>query len=175
MSAKKCNFHTHSQFCDGKNTAEEMVLAAIEKGFDVLGFSSHCMHPLNPEFYRPFDNVWHIPAENVKAYTEEICRLKEKYSGQIKIYLGFEADYFASAEYGTAVPSKANYKEFSPDYLIGAVHFITTDKGFFTVDHKPEIVKENLIRFYSKPDGKIDGRAVVCDYFAAERALHIVI
>ena len=169
--ASKANFHTHTQFCDGKNTAEEMVLSAIEKGFDVLGFSSHCMHPLNPEFYKPFDNIWHIPSENIKAYTQEIARLKEKYADKIKIYLGFEADYFSSAEYGTAIPSKANYSDFSPDYLLGAVHFINTDKGFFTVDHKPEIVKENLIRLYSKPDGEIDGRAAVCDYFAAERAM----
>ena len=171
MSAKKCNFHTHSQFCDGKNTAEEMVLSAIEKGFDVLGFSSHCLHPLNPNFYKPFDHIWHIPSENVKAYTEEISRLKEKYSDKIKIYLGFEADYFESSEYGTAIPSKANYADFSPDYLIGAVHFINTDKGFFTVDHKTEIVKENLLRFYSKANGEIDGRAVVSDYFAAERKM----
>ena len=171
MSAKKCNFHTHCNFCDGKNTAEEMVLSAIEKGFDVLGFSSHCMHPLNPEFYKPFDNIWHIAAENVKAYTEEIRRLKEKYAGQINIYLGFEADYFASADYGSAIPSHAAYSDFSPDYLVGAVHFINTDKGFFTVDHKPEVVKESLIKFYSKPNGEIDGRAAVCDYFAAEREM----
>lgn len=171
MSARKCNFHTHTQFCDGKNTAEEMVLSAIEKGFDVLGFSSHCLHPLNPEFYKPFDKIWHIPAENIKDYTEEVHRLKEKYADKIKIYLGFEADYFESDIYGTAIPSKSNYQVFSPDYLIGAVHFINTDKGFFTVDHKPEIVKENLIRFYSKPNGEIDGRAAVCDYFLAEREM----
>ena len=171
MSARKCNFHTHSQFCDGKNTAEEMVLAAIEKGFDVLGFSSHCMHPLNPEFYKPVDNLWHIPADNIKAYTLEVLRLREKYADKIKIYLGFEADYFDSADFGSAIPAKDTYSDFSPDYLIGAVHFINTDKGFFTVDHKPEIVKENLIRFYSKPNGEIDGRAVVCDYFAAEREM----
>lgn len=171
MSARKCNFHTHSHFCDGKNTAEEMVLAAIEKGFDNLGFSSHCMHPLNPEFYTPVDHLWHIPAENIKAYTEEIHRLKEKYADKINIYLGFEADYFSSPEYGTAFPSKAAYEEFSPDYLIGAVHFINTDKGFYTVDHKVEIVKENLIRLYSKANGEIDGRAAVCDYFAAEREM----
>ena len=171
MSARKCNFHTHSQFCDGKNTAEEMVVAAIEKGFDVLGFSSHCMHPLNPEFYKPVDNLWHIPADNIKAYTQEVLRLREKYADKIKIYLGFEADYFDSADFGSAIPAKDTYSDFSPDYLIGAVHFINTDKGFFTVDHKPEIVKENLIRFYSKPNGEIDGRAVVCDYFAAEREM----
>lgn len=171
MSAKKCNFHTHCTFCDGKATAEEMVLSAIEKGFDVLGFSSHCMHPLNPDFYKPFDSIWHIPAENIKAYTQEIQRLKEKYADKIKIYLGFEADYLESDNYGSAIPSKTNYAEFNPDYLIGAVHFINTEKGFYTVDNKPEIVKESLLRLYSNSDGQIDGRAAVCDYFAAERAM----
>ena len=72
MNAKKVNFHTHSTFCDGKNTAEEMVIAAIEKGFDVLGFSGHCIHPLNPEFYKPFDDIWHMPSADIKTYTQEI-------------------------------------------------------------------------------------------------------
>ena len=171
MSAKKCNFHTHTQFCDGKNTAEEMVLSAIEKGFDVLGFSSHCFHPLDPDFYKPFDNLWHIPQQNIKAYTEEIRRLKEKYACQIQIYLGFEADYFETKTYGSAIPDKLSYSEFSPDYLIGAVHFVTTDKGFYTVDHHTEVIKENLIKLYLKPNGEIDGRTAACDYFAAEREM----
>ena len=37
----KTSFHTHTTFCDGKNTPEEMVVAAIEKGFVALGFSTH--------------------------------------------------------------------------------------------------------------------------------------
>ena len=37
----KENFHTHTQFCDGKSTAEEMLLSAIDKGFSALGFSGH--------------------------------------------------------------------------------------------------------------------------------------
>ena len=90
MYDSKVNFHTHSTFCDGKNTAEDMVIAAIEKGFDVLGFSSHCIHPLNPDFYKPFDDVWHIPVSNVTAYTQEIRRLKEKYADKIQIFLGFD-------------------------------------------------------------------------------------
>ena len=169
MSAKKCNFHTHCTFCDGKATAEEMVLSAIEKGFDVLGFSSHCMHPLNPDFYKPFDSVWHIPAENIKAYTQEIQRLKEKYAGKIKIYLGFEADYFESDKYGSAIPSKANYTEFNPDYLIGSVHFINTPGGYFTVDNKAEEVQKAIDMFYTDASGKVNGKALVCDYFNAER------
>jgi len=171
MLVKKCNFHTHNTFCDGQNTAEEMLLSAIEKGFDVLGFSSHCIHPLNPEFYKPFDDIWHLPSADIKAYTEEIRRLKEKYAGQIKIYLGFEADYFEAPEYGSAIPAKAVYSDFSPDFLIGAVHFCNTPKGFYTVDHKAQIIKENLIKLYSKENGQIDGKAAVCDYFEAERKM----
>lgn len=171
MYAQKANFHTHSTFCDGKNTAEEMLIAAIEKGFDVLGFSSHCIHPLNPEFYKPFDNIWHIPTENLTAYTKEICHLKEKYAGKIQIYLGFEADFFEAPAYGTAIPDKKLYSDLNPDYLIGAVHFVNTEKGFYTVDHHAEVIKENLIKLYSKPNGEIDGRAAVCDYFEAERAM----
>ena len=37
----KENFHTHTTFCDGSHSAEEMVLSAIEKGFTALGFSGH--------------------------------------------------------------------------------------------------------------------------------------
>ena len=33
MGYKQC-LHTHSILCDGKDTLEEMVQAAIEKGFD---------------------------------------------------------------------------------------------------------------------------------------------
>jgi len=167
----KVNFHTHTKFCDGKNSAEEMVLAALEKNFDILGFSSHCMHPLNPDFYIPFDSLWHIPAAEITAYTGEINRLKEKYNGRLQIFLGFEADYFESEEYGNAIPDKSLYSEYKPDFLIGAVHFVNTEKGFYTVDHHTDIVKENLIRLYSQSDGQIDGRAAVCDYFEAERKM----
>ena len=40
-TVKPFSYHVHTQFCDGRSTAEEMVLSAIENGFDSLGFSSH--------------------------------------------------------------------------------------------------------------------------------------
>ena len=171
MCTKKCNFHTHSTFCDGKNTAEEMVISAINAGITVLGFSGHWMHPLNPEFYKPFDDIWHIPSDKIQDYVNEVLRLKDKYAEKIQIMLGFEADYFSSPEYGTAIPDFDAYSQFSPDFLIGSVHFANTPSGFYTVDHKTEIVKENLIKLYSKPNGEIDGRAAVCDYFQAQREM----
>ena len=35
------NYHTHSIFSYGKNTPEEIVQKAIEKGFGAVGFSDH--------------------------------------------------------------------------------------------------------------------------------------
>ena len=43
------DLHIHTTFCDGKNSAEEMVLAAIDRGLKTIGFSSHS--------YLPFDNA----------------------------------------------------------------------------------------------------------------------
>ena len=171
MTNEKINLHTHSKFSDGKNTAEEHILAAIEKGFTIIGFSEHSIHPLNPDFYSEFDSVWHMPVESFSAYVSTISELKQKYDGRIKILLGFEADYFVREGIGSAVPDKTAYSQFQPDYLIGSIHFINTPKGYFTVDNKVEIVEQSLRRFYSKPDGTIDGKRATCDYFEAERAM----
>ena len=37
----KGDFHTHSTYSDGDNTLEEMVQAALAKGFSAYGFSDH--------------------------------------------------------------------------------------------------------------------------------------
>ena len=41
------DFHTHTRFCDGKNTAEEMVNAAIRLGLSKIGFSCHSFTPFD--------------------------------------------------------------------------------------------------------------------------------
>ena len=171
MTKEKINLHTHSKFSDGKNTAEEHVLAAIEKGFTVLGFSEHSLHPLDPAFYSPFDSNWHMVPQSFTEYAAAINALKEKYADRIKILLGFEADYFCSPSIGCAIPDKKVYAQFNPDFLIGSVHFINTQHGFFSVDNKPEEVQKALNSYYTDSNGKINGKAVVCDYFEAERQM----
>ena len=37
----RSNVHTHTTFCDGKNSVEEMARAAIDLGFVSLGYSIH--------------------------------------------------------------------------------------------------------------------------------------
>lgn len=161
--AEKINFHTHSTFCDGKNTPEEMVQAAIQKGFTSLGFSGHSM--------LPFARSWHISPRDFSTYENEIIRLKEKYSDKIKIFYGYEVDYFP----GVSVPSKDEYvrHDLNPEYLIGSVHYVVTEKGHYSVDNSADKVRANLIRLYGNGHdfSSVDAKAAVCDYFAAEREM----
>ena len=76
------NFHTHTVFCDGNNTAEEVVKSAIEKGFSAIGFSGHG--------YTEFDLRYCM--KNTEGYIAEIKWLKEEYKNKIQIYLGIEED-----------------------------------------------------------------------------------
>lgn len=168
---QKINLHTHTINCDGKNTAEEMILSAIEKGFSVIGFSSHCTYPLSTDFYSYFDNVWHIPDTKIDNYVNEIRRLQKKYTDKIKVLLGFEADFLSSNKHGTTRPDFTSYSPLNPDYLIGSVHFIANDKGLYSVDNKTDSVLKALKDMYSTGNGTFDGKAVVHDYFEAERQM----
>ena len=150
----KTNYHTHTTYCDGVNTAEEMIQSAIEKRFSILGFSSHSIYP--------FASDWHIAPRETEAYTEEIRSLAEKYRSKITVLCGFEADYIP----GLSIPSKKQYEKFRPDYLIGSVHYLVTEKGNFTVDESAEGVKNGVDVFF-----KGNARKAVCEYFYAQREM----
>ena len=150
----KSNLHTHSTFCDGKNTLEENVLSAIQKGIRVLGFSGHSMYPFWTETY--------MQPEDFSSYCTEIRRLQKKYASQVRIRLGFEADFIP----GVTLPKMANYAEFKPDYLIGSIHFLFQREGLVAVDYKPEILQLGAEKHY-----KNDMRALIGDYFALQKEM----
>lgn len=75
---KKFNLHSHSTFCDGKSSLEQMVLSAIEKGLYCFGFSAHA--PV------PFDNTFALQYSDKEAYLCECARLKAAYADRIRIF-----------------------------------------------------------------------------------------
>ena len=77
------NYHTHTNFCDGKDTAEKMAESAYNKGVSILGFSSHSMYP--------FSSSWHIDTKDFTNYCAEVQKLKTEYKGKMEILLRFEA------------------------------------------------------------------------------------
>ena len=59
----KTNYHSHSEFCDGKGKLEDYVKSAISKGFDVFGFSGHAPLPFERQrciFFRQSPVIFHF-------------------------------------------------------------------------------------------------------------------
>lgn len=105
------DYHMHSVLSDGQNSYEEMILMAISKGLDEIGFSDHvCLKPVD----------WAIRMEDIPVMTGQIHELQEKYKDQIQIRYGIEVDYFPGYE-----DELRDLIESIPvDYVIGSVHFI---------------------------------------------------
>lgn len=114
------NYHTHTSFCDGNNTPEEMVLAAVDAGLSEIGFSGHSHLPAEPD--------WTMSVEGTKAYRKTVLGLAEKYKDKINIRFGIEQDYWSdTSELG------------SYEYVIGAVHSIRgDDTTWSSIDYRLE-------------------------------------
>ena len=119
------DLHVHSIFCDGKNTPEEIIIKAIEKGFVSIGFSSHG--------YTDFDLRYCM--KNAEAYIKEINRLKEVYRHEIQIYLGIEEDAFAPI----------NRQQY--DYVIGSSHYYCVAGQYYPIDSSYEYFSKCLELF----------------------------
>ena len=124
----KSNAHTHTTFCDGKNTVEEMVQAAIARDFVSLGFSVHG--------WTPYELV-PITLEKEALYREEVKRVREKYAGQIEILLGIERD---------ALYEGRDYEGY--EYLIDSTHWFEKDGVGFCVDYSAERMDEYVNKYY---------------------------
>ncbi len=119
------NFHTHTVFCDGMNTPEEIVLKSIEKGFSAIGFSGHG--------YTPFDLSYCM--KDTEEYISEIRRLKERYKKDIEVYLGVEEDAFAPIDRGKF------------DYIIGSSHYFRIKDQYYPIDSSYDHFKKCLEAF----------------------------
>lgn len=128
----KQNLHTHCIYCDGKDTPEEIIAYALEKGFDSIGFSCHS--------YAPYAVEVSSTPEKIQQYRREITRLKEVYADRLRIYLGLEYDMYCGQD-------QSGY-----DYLIGSVHYLKTPDGIRDFDCGAQWV-QNFINTYYGGDG----------------------
>ena len=111
------DLQTHTSYCDGKNTPEEMLISAIEKGFKQYGFSGHA--------YTSFDHSYCMSLEQTEAYKRDILALKEKFGDRIEVLLGVELDVFS------------DFDTSGFDYVIGSCHYVRRDGEYRPIDEDP--------------------------------------
>ena len=115
---KFSDFHMHTVFADGKNTAEEMVLSAINMGLSEVGISEHAGLP----FYTIVDML----PDTTLAYRAEMARVKDKYKDRINVLSGIEMGY-------DSIDDPNAY-----DYVIGSVHYLVVKGEAHCVDRSAE-------------------------------------
>ena len=166
----KANYHTHTIRCGHAfGSDEEYVLAAIEAGIKELGFSDHMPYP---DSSNPGDRMEY---HQHREYINSINVLKEKYKDQIKIYTGFECEFFSER--------LAYYKEMSDkvDYMICGQHYkildqyaydaISTDEDMIAyADQVVAAIESKLFKFIAHPSYFMLGRDTWTQ--ACDRAAH---
>ena len=133
----KClqNLHTHTTYCDGENTIEEMILAACKKGFQSIGFSTHSFI---------YDSL--LSQQKLEDYKQEIATLKKKYADKIDVFCGLECEMHIETE------------PVGFDYLIGAVHYLPFEGKFVAFDRNAQVVQD-IIQQYFGGDGMAYAKA----------------
>ena len=124
----KKDFHMHTRFCDGRDTPEEMVCAAIEKGFSHIGICAHS--------YTFFDESYCLKKEQAEKYRLEIARLKECYKDKIQVFCGIEQDFYSTE------PTDVY------DYVIGSVHYVKVGDNYLPVDETPELLQKEVKEYF---------------------------
>lgn len=144
------NLHTHTVYCDGKDTPEELVQKALSLGFDTLGFSGHAYM-----YYSEYMKKW---GDKTAPYIEEVKRLKKAYADKIRILLGIELDMYAPID----------LSEF--EYIIGSFHYFKIDGEYVAFDRKAERVKEIIDEYF---DG--DGMKLCKRYYEEITTMHDIV
>ncbi|MGO3609295.1 MAG: histidinol-phosphatase [Enterococcus sp.] len=134
------NAHTHSTWCDGKDTLEDMAQAAIDLGFTDLGFTCH-----SPALFDPSC----LGVQDERAYQAAVKKVQQELANKLTISLGLEWDYYS------ADPIDGY------DYTVGSVHYFPPRQGVFrSVDESPESLMQTLNEWYQG-----DKMLLVKDYY----------
>lgn len=112
------NFHSHSEFCDGRAPISEIAGAALAEGFEVWGVSPHS--PIC------IDSTCNMRREDMPKYLDVMDSLKERYDGRMQLLTSLEID-FLCRDFG---PHIDYFQKLPLDYRIGSVHFVPNQDGF---------------------------------------------
>ena len=116
----KFNYHTHTFLCNhAGGEIEEYVKQGIKMGLKTLGFADHVPVPFSCEHRSHF----RMRTSQISQYVDELVRLREKYSSDIRILIGYEMEYYPR-EYDATLDF---INQYPCDYLILGQHFINNE------------------------------------------------
>lgn len=116
---ERYNFHSHSEFCDGRAPIASIAKSAYKSGFEAWGVTPHS--PIR------MDSPCNMLKADAPHYIGEMDRLKSEYEGRMTLLTGMEID-FMSRDFG---PHIDYFLNLPLDYRIGSVHFVPNQEGVY--------------------------------------------
>lgn len=153
------NYHTHTYLSNhATGTPRDYVESALADGTKLLGFSDHVPYPFSNGHHSGF----RVAVADTEKYTAEIATLRDAYADHIRIFIGYEAEYFPN-EFAAML---ANIRRFDCDYLILGQHYtnneydgtyvyrLTEDRTMLThyVDQAITAMETELFTYIAHPD-----------------------
>ena len=120
------NYHSHTPRCmHARGSEEEFALAAVQAGFEILGFADHTPWPYKSDFVANM----RMRLDQLDGYVAAVRNVREKFAGRLRVHLGLECEAFP--EYFSWLRELRAEKGF--DYFILGNHYDTNDEtgGFY--------------------------------------------
>ena len=116
------NYHTHTPRCrHAQGSEEEYVRLAIDRGLKIFGFSDHTPQYFPGDYY----SFMRMYPDELPEYCETIFRLRKAYTGQIRIPLGVEAEYYP-ATWNEMLP---RLRDSGVEYMIMGQHWLDNEQN----------------------------------------------
>ena len=133
------NFHSHTQFCDGRASMEMFAREVVAQGFSHYGFSPHS--PI------PVESPCNMLKVDVSVYLDEVTRIKKEFGNdKTTFYASMEIDYLGK-DWGPAIEY---FQNLPLDYRIGSVHFIPCQTGeMIDIDGSHENFDKKMERYFA--------------------------
>ena len=116
------NYHTHTWRCNHAVGREEAyVQAALDRHFEILGFSDHTPYVFPEGYYSGF----RMRMDQFQDYCNIVHLLRRKYAGKIQIPLGVEVEYYP-AFFPQLLPI---LQDAGIEYMLLGQHFVGNEIG----------------------------------------------
>lgn len=116
-STENYNLHSHTQFCDGRDSMEEIALAARNAGMEYWAFTPHSPVPV--------ESSCNMRMSRMDEYLAECSRLKSLHSDVMHVLASQEIDYLGDF-WG---PHVDYFQKLPIDFRLGSVHFVPNQDG----------------------------------------------
>lgn len=115
----RTDIHTHTKFsADGRNSIEEMIAAAMQKGLAWYGISEHFNYDYD-RLHLTIDGQ-EVPPIDERAYFTRARELQKQLRGKLHLLVG--AEYGYDNANSTLQRYIETEQEYSPDFVVNSVH-----------------------------------------------------